>query len=243
MKVKASIVAISISITLAFLVLLSLSMMGDFEITSSSFDGIFRTYRVESAALKAVGRGRFNPVLKSIEKEIEALNYISSCKVTQKGQTVFVSGETVEDGIIISDRENYYFYSDNLSLLDKRDIGVLADNYTLLYVEPSLLEEFLSSLFGTDEKKMLSTLKDLKSQFGLITKAEYDNNNSSVFSGSLVLTLPSLDSVLVVEDIRDCSRIGEALEIIEKEYKESKDRVDVKFNEYRISQNLLMKMR
>ncbi len=243
MRVKSSIALVSISIVAMALVLFSLTLMGSSELTKASFDGIIKTYSIESAVLKTLGRSRLSFVSESVKKEIEDLPYISSCTLTKKGQTISVEGECVEDGVIISDGENYYFYSDVLSPLDKKDVNVLSESYTLLYVESSLLEEFLSSSIGSDEKKMITTLKELKSQFGLITKAEYDNNNSSVFSGSLVLTLPLLNAILVIEDIRDCSRIGEALEIIEKEYKESKDRVNVKFNEYRISQNLLMKMR
>ncbi len=243
MRVKSSIALMAVSIAVMALVLFSLTLMGSSELAEASYDGIVKTYSVESAVLKTLGRSRFSFISSGVKKEIESLPYISSCTLTKKGQTILVDGEIVEDGVVISDGENYYFYSDVLSPLDKKDVNVLAEDYTFLYVEHSLLDEFISSDFGTDEKKMLTTLKELKSQFGLITKAEYDNNNSSVFSASLVVELPLFNAVLVVEDIQDASRIGEALAIIEKEYKESKDRVDVKFNEYRISQNLLIKMR
>lgn len=243
MRAKKSIIVMAISIVSAAMVLLSLSLMGFSKISAASYDGILKTYSVERAVLRALGRSRFNLIYSGIRKEIEELPYISSCTLSRKGETIALDGEIVEDGVIITDKENYYFYYDTLLPLDKRDVGVLKDDYTLLYVEPSLLEEFIFSDFGADEKKMINTLKNLKSQFGLITTAEYDNNNSSVFSGSLVVKLPLYNATLVVEDIRDASRIGEALLLIEKEYQESKDRVSGDYNEYRVSQNLLMKMR
>ncbi len=243
MSKKKSALIISVSVLPAVFVLISLFWMGSFKISSCSLDGIPGTYSVESALLRISGRSKLNLFFSTRVKEIDALPYIADCRIESKGRTLTLLGDTVREAVIITDKKNYYFYSDSLIPLDKRDVNTLKDEYTLLYVEPALLEEFLFYDFGQDEKAMINTLKELKSQFGLITTAEYDNNNSSVFSGSLLVKLPSYNAILVLEDIRYCSRIGEALKIIERQYIKSNDRVNSGVSEYRISQNLLIKMR
>lgn len=220
-----------------FMLFLSERMIGEAEITSFNIKGLPDTWNIEREMLSILGRNKNLLSKRKLERTIEGLPYVDSADIIINSNGMELSGERVKDAVIIYDGSNYYFYTGELEILDRRDVYDIVDDYILLVVDSS----FLIST-GTGEKMMMNTLKGLETSNRLITRAEYDNNNSSAFSGSLTLSLDSVSAVLVVEDIREIDRLEEALKIIENEYLESKERFGEK-NEYLLSSGSLIKMR
>ncbi len=234
-----------IMVTLLFLcaLILSYGMKGRFTLSSFSFSSSFLTYSMERTALKVIGKNTLSVSRSGIRDTIESLPYMETVRVGVKGTELTVDAAEKEEGLVITDGERWYFYSETLSSLDRRDVRPLLERYLVLGVESSLLSSFLSSSFGSEELKMIDTLKSVRPDSALITKAEYDNNNSSVYSGSLRLTLSSLNASLVIKDIRDISRLDEAVSIMETEYSESSDRLSGVSTEYVLSDGMLIRMR
>ena len=234
-----------IMVTLLFLcaLILSYGMKGRFSLEEYSFSSEFTTYSMERTALKVIGKNRLGVSKGGIRDTLESLPYIDKALISVKETVLEINAAEKEEGLIITDGERWYFYSDSLSSIDSRDVYPLSMRYLVLNVESSLLSSFLSSSFGSEEVKMIDTLKSVKPDSALITKAEYDNNNSSVYSGSLRLTLSSLNASLVIKDIRDISRVDEAVSIMETEYSESSDRLSGVTTEYVLSDGMLIRMR
>ena len=234
-----------IMVTLLFLcaLVLSYGMKGRFTLEEYSFSSTFTTYSMERTVLKVIGKNRLGVSKGEIRDTLESLPYIEKAGVSVKGTALKINAEEKDEGLIITDGERWYFYSDGLSALDLRDVYPLSKRYLVLTVESSLLSSFLTSSFGSEEVKMIDTLKCVKPDSALITKAEYDNNNSNVYSGSLRLTLSSLNASLVIKDIRDISRVDEAVSIMETEYSESSDRLSGVTTEYVLSDGMLIRMR
>lgn len=243
MRYRTLLFSIPASILVLLTVLLSFRFMGAFTISSFTVEGMEATYNIEHYLLPAEGRNRSAVSLKAIKKKIEKLPYIESASIKMKGKIVKVDCTPVEDGLVITDGSDYYFYSDTLAAIDGKDVYELSDRYIVLYMEKDLLSLFLSSSFGSEELKMIDTLKGLKEHSCLITKAEYDNNNSSIFSGSLVLGLDSINSLLTLNDIRNIDRLEESLGIIESEYINSKDKLSGVRSGYLLSSGMLVKTR
>ena len=234
-----------IMVTLLFLcaLILSYGMKGRFTLEEYSFSSSFTTYSMEHTALKVIGKNRLGVSKGGIRDTLESLPYIEKAGISVKGTVLEINAAEKEEGLIITDGERWYFYCDALSSLDSRDIYPLSKRYLVLNVESTLLSSFLTSSFGSEEVKMIDTLKSVRPDSALITKAEYDNNNSSVYSGSLRLTLSSLNASLVIKDIRDISRLDEAVSIMETEYSESSDRLSGVTTEYVLSDGMLIRMR
>lgn len=234
-----------IMVTLLFLcaLILSYGMKGRFTLENYSFSSSFLTYSMERTALKVIGKNRLGVSKGGISNALESLPYIEKAGVSVKGTELVVTATETEEGLMITDGERWYFYSETLSSIDRSDVYPLSKRYLVLTVESSLLSSFLSSSFGSEEVKMIDTLKSVRPDSALITKAEYDNNNSSVYSGSLRLTLSSLNASLVIKDIRDISRLDEAVSIMETEYSESSDRLSGVTTEYVLSDGMLIRMR
>jgi hypothetical protein len=234
-----------IMVTLLFLcaLILSYGMKGRFTLEEYSFSSAFTTYSMERTALKVIGKNRLGVPRGGIRDTLESLPYIGKVVISVKGTVLEINAEEKDEGLIITDGERWYFYCDALSSLDSRDIYPLSKRYLVLNVESTLLSSFLTSSFGSEEVKMIDTLKSVRPDSALITKAEYDNNNSSVYSGSLRLTLSSLNASLVIKDIRDISRLDEAVSIMETEYSESSDRLSGVTTEYVLSDGMLIRMR
>jgi len=116
-------------------------------------------------------------------------------------------------------------------------------NYVILDLDDSVITFLLEGKETREIRKMINTLASLSSRSSLITKAEYDNNKSSIFSGSLTLYLEPIESILVVDDIRDLDRLDDALNILEEQYFESKDRLNGEMREYILSASSIIKLR
>ena len=243
MTVRRNITVIMVTLLFLCALILSYGMKGRFTVSSFSLTSIFSTYSMECTALRNIGRNRFSLNASRIRNNIESLPYVSLCTVSVIGTELVIDVQEKEDGLIITDGERWYFCSDSLSPLDRRDVHPLSSRYLVLTVSNSLLSSFLSSSFGSGEVKMIDTLKTLKTDSALITKAEYDNNNSSVYSGSLRLTLSSLNASLVINDIRDISRLDEAVGIMKTEYSHSSDRLSGESMEYVLTDGMLIRMR
>lgn len=221
MRVRSLLVITGILLLSLFLLYLSYGLAGRFSVTSFSLDSLPLTYSVESILLPQVGRNRLTLSQPRLRKSLESLPYIEKAEVVVEGGVLSISGKTVDSGIVITDGERWYFYSDTLSPLSFKDIGALSSLYLILRVDSALMENFVMLSPGSEEKAMMSTLIELKRSSNLITMAEYGNNDSSGYPLSLVLRLDSLSSSLVVENISDADRIEEALGIIESEYAET----------------------
>lgn len=243
MRANSAIIVIILSFLLPFLLFLSYSLVGEFTLKSYTISNLVETYTIESNMLSMMGRNKLDPVVKKYQENISSLSYVESVDIKIKGTSILLSGKLVENGIIITDGSTWYFYSDSFLPISEKDVFFLKDEYIILSLPHSLFDIFPTSSFSDEEIRMLDTLKSVKPQSGLITRAEYDNNNSSVISGKLSLYLDGLNSKLVFEDIREIDRMNEALNIVEKEYNDSKEGLFRDNMEYVLSNGLLMKMR
>ncbi len=224
-------------------IVLSHSLVGRFTITAYKVDGITQTYSVERNLLSSLGRSRFSFSKRKLRESLLNLPYIEEAVVKVRGNSIIINGIEKKEGLIITDGENWYFYSDTFYPIEGKDVQDLRKNYLVLLFEQEFLSRALSSTFGNEELKMIDTLKGLKESSCLITKAEYDNNNSSVFSGSLLLRLDTVGATLLLCDIREIERLEETLGIIEEEYMNSKDRVSREETKYVLQNGSLVRMR
>ena len=236
MMKKKYIILFFILLFSSFLLMLSLNLKGNLKITDWSIINLPDTWNIEHNLLLSEGKRKILFSKRSVERSVEALPYIKSADVKINGNTVNLSG-VIKEGLIILSGYKWYFYSDELYALDKRDVYDIKDEYIILVVDE------IELLLGKAEKRMIESLISLSSSNCLITSAEYDNNNSSVFSGSLTVNLDSISSKLVIGDIREIDRLEEALKIIENEYLKSKDRLGGEIIEYSLSSGSLIKMR
>ena len=240
---KRGIFLIALSLTALLALVLPRSLRGKFTLSKYTLDGIPSTYSVESNVLSCLGRSRLSLNSRKLRANVMSLPYIENVSVKVRGNSILLSGSMAEDAIIITDGDNWYFYSDEIYQLEKKDVGDLGKQYIVLLFEKDYLQSALSSSFSSKEMKMIDTLRSLKESSCLITKAEYDNNNSSVFSGSLLLGLDDIRSSLVLYDIREIGRLEETLGIIEGEYYNSKDRVSSEETEYVLQNGSLVRLR
>lgn len=240
---KSYLLILFLSILIPFVLFLSYNLVGKFTLTDYSIDNLPGTYSIESNLLLMMGNNKLNPALKRYVDNIKELSYVESVESTIKGTEIKLSGNLIDEGVIITDGENWYFYSDSFSPLSQKDVYFLKDEYIILSVPSTLLEIFTSSSPSKDETKMIDTLKTLKPRSGLITKAEYGNNNSNIISGELSVTLSDINSKLVFEDIREIERLEEAVNILEKEYTDSKEMHFCDNITYVLSNGLLIRMR
>ncbi len=243
MRVRTSLIIIVLSILLPFLLFLSYSLIGEFTLSDYVIKDLPLSYSIESSILRMLGRNKLNPGLKSYIDDISSLSYVSKVDVKIKGTKIYISGELVEDALILTDGNSYYFYSNDFYPLSGKDVYTLRDEYIILKLSSSLLENFVFSSPTRDERKMIDTLKTIKPRSGLITTAEYDNNYSNIISGTLSFNLPQINSTLVFEDIREIDRLVEAVNVLENEYSLSKERLFCDNIEYVLSNGLLIKMR
>ena len=243
MTKKKGIFLIALSLTALLALVLPRSLRGKFTLSKYTLDGIPSTYSVESNVLSCLGRSRLSLNSRKLRANVMSLPYIENVSVKVRGNSILLSGSMAEDAIIITDGDNWYFYSDEIYQLEKKDVGDLGKQYIVLLFEKDYLQSALSSSFSSKEMKMIDTLRSLKESSCLITKAEYDNNNSSVFSGSLLLGLDDIRSSLVLYDIREIGRLEETLGIIEGEYYNSKDRVSSEETEYVLQNGSLVRLR
>ena len=217
MTKRTALFVILLFLTALILLYLSYFLVGRFTLKEYSLDSVPLTYTVESIILSTLGRNRLGVSRSDIKEKIETLPYVRSADVSVSSVSLCVSGER-EDGLIVTDGENWYFYSDGLEPLSKKDVSVLSGDYALLRADSSLLESMLLYSPTSQEVEMMSTLMALKRSSNLITMAEYGNNKNGGYPLSLTLRLDSLSSVLIVSEISDAERIEEALELIENEY-------------------------
>ena len=220
----------------------SFGLRGRFTLTNYSSSSSL-TYSVEKILLSNLGKNKLFVNKNNIRKQIEDLSYIESASLSLSGTKIDLTIENIEDALILRGSDSYYFYSDSIYPLEKKDILPLSKNYVILDLDDSVIAFLLEGKETREIRKMINTLASLSSRSSLITKAEYDNNKSSIFSGSLTLYLEPIESILVVDDIRDLDRLDDALNILEEQYFESKDRLNGERREYILSASSIIKLR
>ncbi len=221
----------------------SFGLRGRFTLTNYSSSSSSLTYSVEKILLSNLGKNKLFVNKNNIRKQIEDLSYIESASLSLSGTKIDLTIENIEDALILRGSDSYYFYSDSIYPLEKKDILPLSKNYVILDLDDSVIAFLLEGKETREIRKMINTLASLSSRSSLITKAEYDNNKSSIFSGSLTLYLEPIESILVVDDIRDLDRLDDALNILEEQYFESKDRLNGERREYILSASSIIKLR
>ena len=241
MKKKSYLYLLSFISLSLFVLLFSFLLKGKFLLESFSSPS-FTSYSIEKILLNAIGHNSLFISKGKLEREVESLSYVDKAEIEYLDGNIILSLLLSEDGVIITDRERYYFYSGSLTELDSRDSSDLRKKYTLLEVSSFFLNSLIDANSTNEEIKMLDTLKSLR-QSSLITKAEYGNNNSSIYSGSLRLFLDSIECVVIVDDIRFIERLDEALDILQEDYLSSKERLGEKENEFILSSSSLTKLR
>lgn len=237
-------VLLSFLILFSILLLLSFNMLGLFTCKDYLIQTVPKTYRIESELVKTIGKNSLLLNRREIKKSILNNPYITEVDLKLNKNTVIVDGEISNDGLIIVSDNSSYFYSDSLlSELDYKDIYALKDYYIVLNIDKETLL-FIQRYGISDELlSLLSSLSHESSLTRLITRAEYDNNNSSIFSGSLYLYLDQFEAILIIEDIREIDKIKEAILFIEKNYNDSKNRLNGERKKYLLSSSQLIEMR
>lgn len=235
---------LSFLILFSLLLLLSFNMLGLFTCKDYSIQALPKTYRIESELVKTIGKNSLLLNRREIKRNILDNPYMTEVDLFINKNTVVVSGEIKDDGLIINCNNSSYFYSEGtLSSLDYKDIYALKDYYIVLDIDIETLL-FIKNYGISDELlSLLSSLSKETSLTRLITRAEYDNNNSSIFSGSLYLYLDQLEAILIIEDIREIDKIKEAILFIEKNYNDSKTRLNGERKRYLLSSSQLIEMR
>ncbi len=237
-------VLLSFLILFSILLLFSFNMLGHFTCKDYLIQRMPKTYTIESELVKTIGKNSLLLNRRDIKKTILNNPYITKVDLKLNKNTVILDGEISEAGLIIKSDNLSYFYCDGiLSELDYKDIYALKDYYIVLNIDRETLL-FIQNYGISDELlSLLSSLSHESSLTRLITRAEYDNNNSSIFSGSLYLYLDQLESILIVEDIREIDKIKEAILFIEKNYNDSKTRLNSERKKYLLSSSQLIEMR
>lgn len=237
-------ILLSFLILFSILLLLSFNMLGLFTCKDYLIQTVPKTYRIESELVKTIGKNSLLLNRREIKKSILNNPYITEVDLKLNKNTVIVDGEISNDGLIIVSDNSSYFYSDSLlSELDYKDIYALKDYYIVLNIDKETLL-FIQRYGISDELlSLLSSLSHESSLTRLITRAEYDNNNSSIFSGSLYLYLDQFEAILIIEDIREIDKIKEAILFIEKNYNDSKNRLNGERKKYLLSSSQLIEMR
>ena len=226
-------------LSIVFLIL-STSIVGRFTIKGVEVDGIPRTWSAMSIVLSEKGRNILTVDRRRIKKEIENLLYVTSVSVSIENNTLRVNGLKPHSGVLLVDGTRTAFISDdNKGIVDSKDYYALKSSFLTIEVTPVLFNVIVES---KDEKysSLMATLSHAFESSGLITKAEYDNNNSSIFSGSLVVYLDDLEAILNIKDLRKIDKLEECIEIIREEYYSSKNRMIENPKEYVLEDSLMV---
>lgn len=237
---KSKIILLSVSLISLIFLILSVNLRGRFSVSSFVLNGLPSTWTIESLLSSKTDKNIYAAGSYSIKREIQSLPYVSKVKVSIRNGVVKVDGAKVDDAILLSDGSRVAFITENGSFhLDEKDYLGLKESYLTVWTSESFLDsekDGKKSFFSS----FVPYLSSLGESSDLITKAEYDNNKPSIFSGSLTLTLTPLDSILIVEDLRMVVRLKEALEMIEKEYLASSERLSGEVKEYVLADSSLV---
>ena len=153
---------------------------------------------------------------------------------------MFLLGILPQCGVLLYDGRRTAFVGEcEKGEIDSKDYIALQGGFLTLEVTPVLFDIILGS---NDEKytSLMMTLSHAFESSGLITNAEYDNNKTSIFSGSIVLELDSVEAVLTINDLRKINRLEECLEIIKEDYYSSLDRMMETPKEYILDESLMV---
>ena len=226
-------------LTIIFLIL-SASIVGRFTIKSVEVKEIPETWNVMSLLLREKGRNVLSLNKRGIKKEIEKLIYIERADVGVHDNVLTVTGILPQCGVLLYDGRRTAFVGEcEKGEIDSKDYIALQGGFLTLEVTPVLFDIILGS---NDEKytSLMMTLSHAFESSGLITKAEYDNNKTSIFSGSIVLKLDSVEAVLTINYLRKINRLEECLEIIKEDYNSSLDRMMETPKEYILDESLMV---
>ena len=80
------------------------------------------TYSVEKILLSNLGKNKLFVNKNKIRKQIEDLSYIESASLSLSGKKIDLTIENIEDALILKGSDSYYFYSDSIYPLEKKDI-------------------------------------------------------------------------------------------------------------------------
>lgn len=226
-------------ISIVFLVL-STSIVGRFTVKGVEVNGLPNTWNIMSIVLSEKGRNKLTVDKRGIKKEIEKLLYVDSASVSINKNILLVNGVAPSNGVLLVDGTRTAFITEGKKgIIDSKDYMILAERFLTVNVTPVLFDV----IEGSNDEKYTSLMMTLSRAFessDLITKAEYDNNKPSIFSGTMTLYLDSVDAVLTIKDLRKIDRLEECLEIIKEEYISSKDRMAESAKEYILDDSLLV---
>ncbi|MBQ0072104.1 MAG: hypothetical protein KBS81_09690, partial [Spirochaetales bacterium] len=176
-----------------------------------------------------------------LRKKMESLPYVDSVSFRFDKGVLVLDGKLKERGVVVSDGGASYFHDEVYFLLDEKDVPGLVKEYSLVRISPDFLQFCRKYGFPADFSKMAGALGGAKSSSNLITIADYDNNKSNILTGTLRVKFEDVESLLVVNDLRDEKMFSEAVEIIRNEYYDSKVRLAGEYLEYELSNGQLIR--
>ena len=190
------------------LVIYSLSFMDVFKVGSISYDS-------SSADIPSI---RFSPRFSSLKDNIESLAFVSDVSFKRRGFLDFIIHVDYERGLIITDKNDFYFYSSSgIGKIDERDAFSLFDHYFPLVVTSEMLSYIIDYQVDNKLSSLLTLLMEIQGEKGynenLVGRVEYQLSSGSGF-GTLSFYGKQKDFILNVSEETDPHFIASCLSTI-----------------------------
>lgn len=214
--VRVALISLFGAILLAVIIFLALAFLPVSRIEEIRFEGVC-SYSIKSTVSKNLFSSYWLCPKGRIWKEIVNKGYISKIESTFSDNTLILNCIGVDDGVVITDFESAYFYSDGIyHEIDSRDVEGLRKEYLVVDMESVYLEYLLRYGNTSELKDLMDVLAGLDCPLSLITRAYFDNNNADG-TICIVLQFDSLSSDLVISDLRRLEYLPACILAISKE--------------------------
>ena len=205
-------------VILAFAAALSLSVrwLPYGVIKDVEYEGIYSisAMRIGNSSLLA---NYYRLDLTDLRESLEAIGYVDKADIRFWNGKLTFSLSNPEKGLLLVSSDNSFLYDGNtLREINREDVNLLGKSYSLVNIDDSYL--LYLKRYGTNEsfERLVHPLFDLGDYTTLITRAEFDNNNSTG-NGRIKLYLDSLNSVLTIAELQNSERVADSIKAIERE--------------------------
>lgn len=215
-NVRVVLISIICAVSIVLIVFLALAFLPVSRIENIRFEGVC-SYSVKSTVSKTLYSSYLMIPKGRIWKELSSNGYIAGIESTFSDNTLIFNCIGVDEGIVVTDFESAFFYSDGFyTEIDIRDIGHLGKEYLVVDMDSVYLEYLIRYGNASELKALMDGLAGLECPLSLITRAYFDNNN---VDGTicLVLQFDSLSSTLVISDLRRIEYLPACISAISKE--------------------------
>ena len=201
------------------LVIYSLSFMDVFKVGSISYD----SSSADIPSIRHYGHlasfsNYFSPRFSSLKDNIESLAFVSDVSFERRGFLDFIIHVDYERGLIITDKNDFYFYSSSgIEKIDEKDAFSLFDYYFPLVVTSEMLSYIIDYQVDNKLSSLLTLLMEIQGEKGynknLVGRVEYQLSSGSGF-GTLSFYGKQKDFILNVSEETDPHFIASCLSTI-----------------------------